>query len=414
MSNQVSVIYNELDKNFQGNPNLRIKLHSELSRLISATYSQSMDSDEGYCYKFTLPTTAVMNLFPLLQLNPEIVRKAFQNDWKFPNNATMYNDSYYHILLLIVYYGIKHKDVQLINNALFLLLQKIWNGRKYRYIKYCDKKVMNYVISHLLNKKHNMSKFDSPLLLIKDYYVPTLINKYGSEILNNILRLKQLFIQSWVRIDQLYTYNSILDPDSGKKKAQGGLLPLYMKAKQNNLYLTTPTVMKNDDGQVEFDQYATVHGRDKIITSTSDFISMNVKEQYPVELISNINKNTKVSVKVIEVLLSSIHDHKFYDLIHDAFTIILSRTNVVDKNDICKKDFMLNVKRNIISSKNNDSVNKLQNILNKLCSDIFSEKLGIDFNKYGRTQQIQITTIILYGLIFNLKRLNCSRGVVDI
>jgi len=402
-----------MDKAFQANPNLRAKLHGELSKLISTTYSQAMNSDEGYCYKFTIPTTAVMNLFTLLQLDPKVVGKAFQADWKFPNNANMYNDSYYQVLLLLVYYGIKKNDDQLINNSLFLLLQKLWNGRKYAYIKYCDKRVMNYVVSYLVNKKHNVTKFDSPLSLLKDYYIPTLMKKYRPEITRDVYRLRQLFMQSWARIDQLFIFNPVLDADTGEKRAQGGLLPLYMKAKENGLYLTTPTIMKNDGDEVGFDQYSTVHNRDEIVTSTADYISMNSKDQYPSSFVSNVNKVTKVSSKVIETMLTSIHNHKNYDLVHDSLSIILSRTNVVDKNDICSKDFMVNVKRNIVSSKNTDEIRKLQKLLNDLSTKIFKENLMLDFNNYGKAQQMQICNVVLYGLIYNLKKHNCQ-GTVDI
>lgn len=413
MGNQVLTIYNQLDKTIQANPSLRTKLHGELSRLISTTYTQSMNSDEGYCYKFTIPTTAVMNLFTLLQLDPKVVGNAFQADWKFPNNAMMYNDSYYQILLLLVYYGIKKNDDQMINNSLFLLLQKLWNGRKYAYIKYCDKRVMKYVIAHLVNKKHNVTKFDSPLALLKDYYIPTLMKKYRPEIMKDVYRLRQLFMQSWARIDQLFVFNPVIDSESGEKRAQGGLLPLYMKAKQNGLFLTTPTIIKGDDEETGFDQYSTIHNRDEIVTSTADFISMNAKAQYPNSFVMEINKITKVSTKVIETMLSALHNHKNYDIIHDALSIILSRTNVSDKNDICSKDFMINVKRNIVSSKNTEEIRKMQKILNELSFKIFKEDLMLDFNNYGKAQQMQICNVILYGLIYNLKKHNCQ-GLVDI
>jgi hypothetical protein len=413
VSNQVLTIYNQLDKTIQANPNLRTKLHGELSRLISTTYTQAMNSDEGYCYKFTIPTTAVMNLFTLLQLDPKTVGNAFQADWKFPNNAIMYNDSYYQILLLLVYYGIKKNDDQMINNSLFLLLQKLWNGRKYAYIKYCDKRVMKYVVAHLVNKKHNVTKFDSPLALLKDYYVTTLMKKYRPEIAKDVYRLRQLFMQSWARIDQLFVFNPVIDAASGEKRAQGGLLPLYMKAKENGLFLTTPTIIKGDDEETGFDQYSTIHNRDEIVTSTADFISMNAKAQYPNSFVMEINKATKVSAKVIETMLSALHNHKNYDMIHDALSIILSRTNVSDKNDICNKDFMVNVKRNIISSKNTEEIRKMQKILNGLSSKIFKEDLMLDFDNYGKAQQMQICNVVLYGLIYNLKKHNCQ-GLVDI
>jgi len=43
----------------------------------------------------------------------------------------------------------------------------------------------------------------------------------------------------------------------------------------------------------------------------------------------------------------------------------------------------------------------------------FSEDLSIDFDKYGRAQQMQICNVILYGLIYNLRKYNCQ-GLVDI
>ena len=412
MSNQVGLIYNQLDKNFQIEPTLLAKLHGELSKMISASYTQAMNSDEGYCFKFTLQTTSIMGLYTLLKLDQAVVGKAFQADWKFPNHAIMYNDPYYQILLLIVYYGIRKNDDQMINNALFLLLQKLWNGRKYVYIRYCDKRVMNYVVNHMVNKKHNVANYDSPLALMKDYFVPTLLKKYRSEILKDAYRLRQLFMQSWARIDQMFAFNPVVDIKTGEKRAQGGLLPLYMKAKEEGLYQSTPTITKGDsEEEPNFDQYSTIHNRDNIVTSTTDHITMNPKANYPQSFIAEVNQNTKVSAKVIEQMLVALHNHKNYDLIHDTLTIILSRTNVTDKNDICSKDFMSNVKKNIISSKNTEEIRKLQKILNILVSKIFTETLNLDLNNYGKAQQMQIVNVLLYGLIYNLQRHNCQNLV---
>lgn len=409
MSKQVLLIYDQLDKNIQADATLLTKLHSELSKMVSASYQQAMNSDEGFCFKFTLPTTAVMGLFALLKLDQAAVGRAFQVDWKFPNHAIMYNDPYYQILLLITYLGIKRNDEQMINNALLLLLQKLWNGRKYAYIKYCDKRVMNYLVNHMVNKKHNVARFDTPLALMKDYFVPTLMKKYRPEIAKDAFRLKQLFMQSWGRIDQMFVFNPVVDIKTGEKRAQGGLLPMYMKAKAEGLYQSTPTIMKGDsDEEPGFDQYSTIHNRDNIATSTSDFITMNSKGSYPHNFVDEVNKNTKVSSKVIEQMLVALHNHNNYDLIHDALTVILSRTHVADKNDICNKEFSNNVKRNIISSKNTDEIRKLQKVLVMLTEKIFTDSLKIDLNIYGKAQQMQIQNVILFGLIYNLQRHNCS------
>jgi hypothetical protein len=409
VSNQVIDVYNQLDKEIQSNPILRSKLHGELSRLVSSAYTQSMNSDEGYCFKFTLPITSVMNLYKLLNVDQAKLKDALQNDWNFPNHAVMYNDPYYHILILLIYYGIRNKDEQLVNNSLMLLLQKLWNGRKYVYIKYCDKRIMNYVVNHMVNKKHNVANYDTPLALLKDYFIPTLLKKYQPEILKDSLRLKQLFMQSWVRIDQMFAFNPVVDMQTGLKRAQGGLLPMYMKAKQEGLYQSTPTVMSGDsDEDPSFDQYSTLHNRDSIISATTDYIVMNSKPQYSQSFIDEVNKNTKVSTKIISQILVAIHNHNYYDLIRDSVTVILSRVKVSDKSDICKPTFLANVKRNVISSKNTDEIRKLQKLLGMLSETIFTNTLKLDYNKYGKAQQIQIQNVILFCLIHNLQKYNCK------
>jgi anaerobic ribonucleoside-triphosphate reductase len=309
-----------------------------------------------------------------------------------------------------MYYGMRNNDDQLINNAFMLLLQKLWNGRKYVYIKYCDKRIMNYVVNHMVNKKHNVANYDTPLALIKDYFVPTILNKYRPEILKDVNRLKQLFMQSWARIDQMFAFNPVVDMQTGLKRAQGGLLPMYMKAKQEGLYQSTPTIMTSDESEddASFDQYSTLHNRDSIISSTTDYIVMNSKPQYNLNFINEINRNTKVSSKIISQILTAVHNHNYYDLIRDSLTIVLSRTKVSDKTDIYKPTFSLNVKRNVISSKNTEEIRKLQTILGMLSEKIFKDSLNIDYNKYGKAQQIQIQNVILFCLIHNLQRYNCK------
>ena len=67
MASNVVSIYNILDRNIEADPTLLNKLHSELSKIISSAYSQSMNSDEGFCFKFILPTTSVLKLYELLK-----------------------------------------------------------------------------------------------------------------------------------------------------------------------------------------------------------------------------------------------------------------------------------------------------------------------------------------------------------
>lgn len=125
---KVAELNTNIENTLTANPGLNNQLFTELSRIVASAYNQSMNSDEGYCFKFTLPMTPVLKLFSLLHLDPKVVGKAFQEDWKYPANANMYNDDYYHILLLIYQYAIKNKNELLAEHSLFILLMKIWNG----------------------------------------------------------------------------------------------------------------------------------------------------------------------------------------------------------------------------------------------------------------------------------------------
>ena len=160
------------------------------------------------------------------------------------------------------------------------VLMKIWNGRKVRYIKFCDKKVMKYVTTHMVTKKHSVSKFDSPISLLHDYYVPTLTNKYGPEIKRNPIKLKRLFEQMFSRINQLFIFNPRRNLVTGKNEAQGGLLPLYMKAKQEGMSISSPSINMGDD-EPGFDQFSTVHIRDEMTNDIADYITMNPNPKYP-------------------------------------------------------------------------------------------------------------------------------------
>ncbi len=403
-------IYKKLSETLESNLKLRDDLFLELSKIVSNAYQQSIaKSDESYCFKFALPINPVLKLYDLLSLDKTEVGDAFQKDWSYPSSAMMYNDPYYHILLLLIYYGIKNDKKLITKHALTILLMKVWNGRKAKYLKYCDKRVMNYVVTHMVNNKHLISKYSTPMNLIDQYFIPTLSQKYFPEIDKNPQKLKQLFMQCWVRVNQLFVSNMRQNMVTGVKEAQSGILPLYMKAKQENLYMSTQVVSSTDEESESprFDQYSTLHNRDEIVSSTTDYIVLN-KPSYPTSVISDINKKTKVSIKIIEKMLNAMHNHKYHDLIHAIYVMVLARTNVNERNDICKTEFLLSVKKNIISSKNTSDIINFQKLLDSFVNKIFEEDLGLSYRSYSNVQQMQIRNVVLYGLIYDLRKHNCE------
>jgi len=382
------------------------QIYTELAKMVSAAYTSNMASDESFCFKFNIPLTGVNNFYKILNLNPVEVGLNFKADWGNILTA-MHKDSYYQILLLLVYHGIIQKKDAFAKNALMVLMLKIWNGRKSHFFKFCDKRVMKYVIGHMLTNRHHSSKFENPVTLLKDHFVPTILEKYGPEIKNDPAKLKRLFEQTFARVVQIFAQNKRTNLQTGKPEAQGGLLPLYMKARAEGLYISPPNVRTGEDEERPgFEEYATTHNRDEIVSKTTDFIVMN-QISYPASLISDINRKTNVSAKIIEQILAALHNHSYFDIIQNLIILILSRCNITSVGDICKAEFSANIQKNVISSKNNDEANKIQRLIDVLLTKIFDDKLQIKFDNYSVVHKIKIRNVIIFGLEHNLFRVNC-------
>ena len=394
-------------------PKLRDKkietyIYTELTKMISVAYTSNVNSDESFCFKFNLPIMAVNNFYKIFNLNPVDVNNEFKSDWGDTLTA-MHTDPYYQILLLLLYYGITEKKEMFARNALMVLLLKIWNGRKSHFFKYCDKRVMKYVISNMLTNRHMLSKYENPVSLLKDYFVPTILKKYSSEVYGDITKLKRLFEQCWARVRQIFAFNPITNITTGKPEAQGGLLPLYMKAKKEGLHISTPNMNNTgEDGEATgYEEYATTHNRDSIVNKTTDYIVMNKSSKYPNNFVKDVNNKTNVSVNIIDQILDYLPIQSNYDILQNLIVLILSRCNISDVSDICEKDLVGNIQKNVISSKNNEETIKIQRLLDRLLENFFKDKLNANFNNYSSVHKIKIRNVIIYALEHNLLKVNC-------
>lgn len=252
--------------------------------------------------------------------------------------------------------------------------------------------------------RHLFTKYNNPFFLIRDYFAPTLIKKYSPEIRVDYLKLQRLMAQGFSRIRQLFVYNPISDMETGKSVAQGGLLPLYIKAKTDGLYLTKP----QSQSEETFDSQITVNNREEIIQDVCNNIVMNSFPHYPSEFISELNKELTISTKTAEQLLKSLHNYKYFDRLQEIFTILLSQLRINEKSDICKPTFNNLVKTNVISSKNNKDSKRIQEMINELLYDMFKEVIQKDFNKYSNVQHIKLRNVIIKGLCYNLRKVSCG------
>lgn len=384
-------------------------IYTELSRLVTAAYDQNIRSDEGFCFKFSLPQLSVGKLYNELNLNPVETLHAFKTDWG-QVLTEMHKDKYYQILLLLVYHGIVKNNLPIASNALMLIAMKVWNGRMARFFpSFCNKNIMKYVVSSMMTNRHGISKYENPTVLLKNKIVPKLLDTYSEQIKTDTSKLKRLFEQVYARIYQLFVFNNRRNLATKEVEAQGGLLPLYMKAYKEGLYIKIPVVNKTDDNEnPSFDQYSTTHNRDDIVQKTVNAIVMNSTSQYPSSFIQNVNNKTKVSSKIIEKILQSMHNNKNYEILQNLIVLILSRTNVFGVNDICSGAFSNNLQKNVISSKNNEDVNKIQKLLDIMLTNIFKDDLQLNFNVYSNVQKIKIRNVILFGIEYNLFRINCK------
>lgn len=384
------------------------QIYVYLTRLVSEAHRANMASSESFCFKFNLPMMAVNRLYTMMGITPIEIKILFESEWG-KKLTHMHQDPYYQILLLILYHSIvKNKD-PLSQNALMLILMKVWNGRKSKFFKYCDPKVMNYVISHMISKRHVTGKYDTPATLLNNYFAPTIMTKYGIEVRRDPRKLQRLFEQCYARVYQLFVFNPRVDPRTGDTKASGGLLPLYMKVKEDNLHVKIRTGSGGAAGTEEsgFDEYILSNNRDDVINKTTDFIVLNDKIHYPNSLLNDINQKTHVSTKVIDSILKAINKQEHYELIKNIIVIFLSRVEMKTADDLCSPSFKEKVQKSIIGSKNNIEMQKLHKILDLLLKRIFEKELQLNFERYSSVHKMKIKNVIIYALEHTLVRVNC-------
>jgi len=281
---------------------------------------------------------------------------------------------------------------------------------------YCNPNIMRYVINNMLSQKFHASKYDNPLSLISNYFVPTLLQKYGPVVKKDPTKLKNLFSQSWGRIYQLFCQQSKVNPLTGKKECTSGLSALYYKAHKEGATHRDAAVFSDKDksdggsGEATFDKYGTSHNVDEIVQTVADYITLNKQTNYPEGLISQINKITHVAVKLINNIATDVHNPKFHDHLVDLLTIMLGRLGIKEKNEICSSQFILDVKRKIISSKNNMESKKITTIIDTLLTKIFANQ-SLNYEKYSAVQRIQIRTAFIHIIVFNINRVICHHVV---
>lgn len=402
-------LFNRVDQLFKTEPNTAREIQVQLGTLVSQLYHAALNNSEGFCYKFGLPIVAVQSLYKKIKTSPAQVEEIFRQSWGYPKNTKMYSDPYYQILLLMLFYGLRTNNKGFVNSSLLLILIKLWNGRRQEFLPFCNPNVMKYVTQNMLSNKFHAAKHDTPLSLLANYFVPSLLKKYGDAVKNDPMKLKVLFSQAYTRIFQLFYQQPKINPTTGKKESTSGLAALYYKAHSEGATSRDITVRVDDEEkEATYDQFGSTHNLDEIITSTSEFIVLNKQTSYPEGLVKQLNRLTHVSAKVINNLGIDMHSPEYHDLIRDILTLILGRLNIKDKSDICSSQFIFDIKKKIISSKNNVDSKKIVSLVDEFLIRLF-KKRNLSFDRYSVVQRIQIRTVLIHLIVFNLKRVVCHQ-----
>lgn len=413
MRKKILGTYKKIEDSLLFNKKLEMDISTHLSQIVSKAYTQSLQqSEKGFCFKFSLPIIAVLKLYNLLSLDKVAVKNSFAVDWG-PGAASnyMHSDPYYQILLLLIYYGLKHKKPDITEKALFIFLMKIWNGRLSKYIKYCNPKIMTYVVSSM-NQRFIVAKYDSPLFMIRDYFIPTLLKKYSSYILKDPAGkhgLKHLLEQSFTRMAQLFVQNTGLNPETGKVEKRGGLLPLYMKAKEEWQEISNPSFV-TDEEKDKYEYYLSISDREVIINKIADYITTNPNIVYSKVVLNTIYKQVNVRKQLIDLISEKIHTYELHDQIYELILLMFERLDIQSKDDIKRSDLFSDVKKKIISSKNNVTVNKIRRLANYILNYIFEKAKIIYSGKplkvemYSQPFQGELRSVVYYILLFDIKK----------
>ena len=408
--NPIEHLLTELDANIKANPLLEKQLQLELSKAVRTVYSDAISNQQGYCMTLKVPENIILSLPSKLGLDSDKIRMAFIQDWQVPESAYMYANVYYHILLFLVLYGIRHRHGDIHKNALNLVLCKIWNGRKIHFIRHCNPDVMRYVIANL-SGKYIARNYENPMAMILEYFTPSLLKKYGDWVESDAKHLKRLFNQSWGRVQQLFISSKAPNLLTGTNTAKSGLATAYYDAKKKGLSISKPTI-GGDGGDDDVDNidYYSSHEFDDMITGIVNYIVMNVNPSYDPAFITFVSQMSTVNLKAAEIILKGMHNNKYSDWIRDILELMFKQMQVSNKNEICNKEFFLEViKKKFISSKHSPIITQLKKIVDELLEKIFEDVVKYaQYSSYSNPRQGHLRKVMFYGFAHNIQKFVCN------
>jgi hypothetical protein len=313
----------------------------------------------------------------------------------------MHNSAFYHILLFTCLIGARLNNDNIGKLSLNILNFRMYNGRRFSAVPYCDAATMAYVVQNM-NKKFLSSKHETPFELITQYFTPTIYDKYKSYILRDGKETKRLFEACHNRIRQIFKSDPVVDLNTGATKYRSGLQPLYFEAKSKNLKIITTS----SNAETGVDTSLTAHSIEEDIDSITNFIVMNHNPSYDTNFINFLKSQSSAQKDSIDKIIKSLHNLNYSEHIREILESIFRR---IQTNNICSPDFLKEIQSKILSSKHTPDVNRIKDICDKLLIDILSNKFSrqYDYMAYSSTNRAQLRRIVVYGICYNVQKYKC-------
>jgi hypothetical protein len=407
--NPIDLLIDKLHGSFKADPRLERSMQFDLEKLVRMTYQDSISQKGGWCMRLKVPHVDVVNLYKKLNIDESLLKSMILSHFNIPGNPHMWGNPYYHILLILTLYGVKFGNDSIANSSMSLIFFKLWNGRRSKYIPYCDPDTMKYVVANL-SRRSLFKKYDSPITLIMNYFTPTLLKTYADKMRVNSDVIKRLFDQAFTRLRQLFIQDMAPDILSGKNRARSGIAALYFDAKSKGYKLSSSRVNNADDDVNVVDLYSS-GTFDELIDSVTNYIIMNTDLKYPSDLIKFINDQSHVNENVITLLLSGLHAVQYQKYIHEILGLFLQQLQINDKFDVCVANFLSHdVKQRIIASKHSPLVTQFKALIGELTEKIFNEKVQyVKYSSYSNPIRGQLRKVIIYGIAYEVQTYICSK-----
>jgi hypothetical protein len=387
---QIDTVFQQVEEFLEANPEIRDKISSDLQTVTHSAIQRAAESDKGYCYIYPTPMHVAEELYETLSISKSMVTQAFQGAWGYPNGTKIIADPYYHVLLLLVNYGLRHNHRVLVKDAFFLILVNLWNGRMSKYLRYCDSEIMQSVILNMTKKMHLISHHETPYDLLHDHYVDGLLAKYGPEIETDFANgSKKILTKSWKRLNQVFMYKKKLK--SGDIKL-GGLFPLYLKAQEERTRVR-PAVFDEAEESVSY-------GWKSLDQRIADYVAETSPAMDENTLVS-LNSRTGVSAKVIATIVSSLREKPNYELVHEMTKVILIVTKAESFYDIAR-NFWNAVQEKILSSKRGHGAQTFRRLADVFLTQVLGPTVNKPYDSYGKVQRVQIRKVLIYVLAYHV------------